>query len=521
MRALFKELYDKVYESLSKQVSIKSAYVDPSNEEDIIFDPILHIVATVIETNFGINQRIVLDAFQEEMRRRNIEERELVPTFFTRFAMEEGTWVVLLRTEFTSLLQKKAHNILELEERIWRLQQADPEEGIYYLLEMQSLGKSVLQPIFDFWQEDHNTKSNSDILKLSLTSLLNVFSSKALQVLEGSKRILNAKLYDLETSESDANEAEWRKEAIKYANNVHEDLNKKLGEYSVETVSALVLQGFIQSQVRKHKRSVKRPQKTKKTIEVDVKQHLSWEKLPDSLDSEEYEDFQSKVYSLLLSFHGYKPLEAANQVIRELFEEKQYDSEFSQIVKRGAKLKQQDIPYEYQEVMVINEKLPQYLLEKRNQVSDQHNIIKETQLEEYIEEETSTQTIQAQEEDFSELFDQIEMRVLRFQRLKERDNLVTQVKSFIQKHYSDLIQLEKNPIEVANILFEGINVGLTQKFSEEEINVHISNIQRIVDHYSGKVGALRDIDKEVEKLFLDILIEKLLPKPKEPENIDD
>jgi hypothetical protein len=505
LKSQLKQNYIKVYENLSKQVSIKSPYLDNTEIENQKHDPVLIKVANIIETNYGISKNIILEDYELELKRRNVLNDDLVPTFYTRFAMEEGSWNLFLRHELPEMLNNRFQKIVDLENRIWIEQIADPEEGIYYLLEMEAIGKSHLKAIFDIWMEDHNTRDYTLTMEYILPALLNIFTSKSEQVIEGSLRILTSKMNDLETAKISHNEAEWRSHALEYIKSLKFDLEYSSGRYKNEdTVFAIALQGYLQSLMRKYKKSSKPnyKSKTKDILHTTQETFISlWDDLPVEPTEEETNTFTSNLYSILLSYQGIKPLEAVNELIKVIPKTSNHHFEkFKKIIDEAIKLESDpSYSYDYNVALMVNEKLPTFLLELKR------NFGTNTFTENSIEDENNNKT----EDELENIMDLIEIGLKRLKRLDDNTQIKSQVMKLIESSLNQVVNLDLDLQEGSVKLLEGVSNGL--KLNNEEKQIRIDSLNDFYIELTKSTPKLRfkEIQKELIEYFTELIVAKI------------
>jgi len=319
-----KERYKKIYNRLS------TCY-DPNeriySEEG--FDPHLTKIAVIIEKEYGIKTKIVLQDFKFKIKSLNLLSDVIIPTFYVRFAIEEGAWTVIERVIAREMLLQKFGKLINLENQIWREKSANPEDAIFYLLELQDLGKTYIREMLEYWRLDHGLSEISKFLDYFAAILVNTYINRGHEIVEGAIRILQSKTRDFIDVRKGEFTTHWFTSALEYVNKLSEDLGKYTEEriVSPELMEAIIVQIILQTEIRKTKSGMSLTQDEFQRKKA-VLENLNWQEF-DPEDPDQVKAFENNTLEALLLLEGGSPMTQVNELLKILFESENIDKPIS------------------------------------------------------------------------------------------------------------------------------------------------------------------------------------------------
>jgi len=309
-----KERYKKIY-------NILSTCYDPNepihSEEG--FDPHLTKIALIIEKEYGIRRNLVLQDYKYKIKSLGLLSDVILPTFFMRFAIEEGAWTVIERVIARELLLEKFGKLIDLENQIWKEKSANPEDAIFYLLELQDLGKTYIREILEYWRLDHGLSDIRKFLNYFAAVLVNTYINRGHEIVEGAIRILHSKTRDFIDVRKGEFTTNWFTSALEYVDRLSEDLGNYDEEriVSSELMEAIIVQIILQTEIRKTKRGMSLTQDEFQRKKA-VLETLNWQGF-DPEDPDQVKDFENNTLAALLLIEGEAPMTQVDELLEILF----------------------------------------------------------------------------------------------------------------------------------------------------------------------------------------------------------
>ncbi len=309
-----KEKYVQIYNKLSSDY-------DPEESAHSMegYDPHLVQVAGKIEKMFGINHKIILKDFKYKMKNLGIISDELIPTFYVRFSIEEGAWSVIERVTLREMLTKNLSKLLLLEKQIWVEKSANPEDAIFYLLEMKEFGATYLRSFVEYWRLEHIASDVNKFIPYFAVVLVNTYINRGHEIVEGAIRILNSKAKDFIGMNQGSYTTNWFTSALEYIDRLNNDLEEynQTKKVSTELFEAILVQVLLQTEIRKLRRGPTQSQdefQKRKSI-LDT---IEW-KTVDVSSKEGIDNFKNRTLSALLVLDNEDPMQQVFEMIDILF----------------------------------------------------------------------------------------------------------------------------------------------------------------------------------------------------------
>ena len=136
--------YQSIFDELT---AIFDRYTDTENKDFELryseMDLNVRKVSKIISEYWNIPIDLVVSDFNEEIIRKKENQMEIpdVPTYQIRFALEEGSWIVLLRVNLFKLIKSNFSRLLSLEEIIFKTGKGIDDDCAYYLIEIDQISR--------------------------------------------------------------------------------------------------------------------------------------------------------------------------------------------------------------------------------------------------------------------------------------------------------------------------------------------------------------------------------------------
>ena len=436
----------------------------------------------VIEEYWDIQPEFTMSDYLEELSRLGKTQTSLpdIPTYQFRFALEEGSWIVLLRDYFPKLVNPSFNRLITLEDMIWTSGKAQIDDYAYYLLEIEQVSMNWILPMVNYWIEEHDYGSIKDLAPRIISAAFQKDLNRGKDIFDGTIRLLRAKLQDLSKIKTLEIESVWAKNSIEMYSRLVSEADS--GEFTDDTYSFLITLGILQFNVNKSRQqSVGEKSSAKKRSSIIDK--INWNDL-NLEDQEELEDFLDDVLLLLFDQPESSSMDAGIQLLEDLFEEirvskllrKKTLDEFHDIIDVETSDLIDSIERERKTVEILERIIPQIFLELK-QLGD-----------EIYENEQSIAMYMS----VDPIWDNFEAQLLRMKRVSDQQLARSIADKLVKSFYELMITRKMTPLDST--------MALVAKFHDTFTSLTVSpalrseTIAELIKNETPTDGSLKKLD---------------------------
>lgn len=275
-------------------------------------------IATIIEKEYDVRKVLVVDDLDYFMTSLNVDMENQIPTFMIRFVIEEGAWIVILRRDMNEFCNTMLKKLKTMEEQIWISQKAEPEDGVFYLLELKSIAEENIIPFLEYFRTDHGISSVNKFLPYFVATIASSFEKRGTEIVKGALRLLNKKLNDILPDSKIVFNTQWFTDAKEFGNQLQseiailEDSGYEISFMTLLLQAVVYLVSALQFQIRGGKADQNigytSPQVKK------VRELISG--FSDFSTDAIFGEFKEKVSLALLLYENIDPIDAALEIIK-------------------------------------------------------------------------------------------------------------------------------------------------------------------------------------------------------------
>ena len=424
-----------IKERLSEQLDL--IYNDISSKYDRAMNQAteespVQIVSGILEDFWNIPSNISIHDFEWEKDRQNKHKIEIpdIPTYKIRFAIEEGSWIVLLRNHFRPLLRDEFNRLLTLEDLIWNSGAAKLDDLSYYVIELQQVGEKWILPIYQLWKSNHDYGKWKDFAPLLIASVHQVIVQRGELMFEGGFRLYRSKLRKLNAIEQINGPSMWVDKSRQILDGVKTDIEKAGDDELTNTIITTL--AIFQKELQTRSNTVQNTAKEEDTTR-DV---FNWQQL-DPSNIEDRDEFGEYLITKLYLRPEENPIDAAKALITtELTSQDYSDKQIKELVDRFSTL------IEPNDVEEIIEKI-------------QSTIIKLLLDVKRFEIEEAKHHKNLKEIDQLDIWDAFEDNLVRIKRIGETDRKEEQLNKSIDNLYNYLLERDLEPTQIFEYIMDG------------------------------------------------------------------
>lgn len=262
--------------------------VDELPDNFIDIDINIKIVTKIITSYWNLPLDLVFSDFETELNRKNKNQMPIpdVPTYQIRFALEEGSWIILLRNEFPKMLRPHLSRLITLEDTIFKTGKAIDDDCAYYLIELDIISRNWIKPLVQYWKNEHDFSKNTDLAIRVISAIFNTQDERGNELFAGSRRLMQSKMGVLERVHQIRTSSNWALNA----RSIYDTLVRQFDEnkYEDDVVNMFLTLSALQKEMIRF--STKTDESDQQEIlQYSIVRKIGWEELEiDDSDSLEY-----------------------------------------------------------------------------------------------------------------------------------------------------------------------------------------------------------------------------------------
>ncbi|MHA2028049.1 MAG: hypothetical protein ACW99A_07990 [Candidatus Kariarchaeaceae archaeon] len=280
----------------------------------------IKIVSKIIGSYWNISLDNVVSDFEAEINRKIKNEMQIpdVPTYQIRFALEEGSWIILLRNEFPKLLRSHLIRLVTLEDTIFKTGKAIDDDCAYYLIELDQISKNWIRPFTQYWVNEHEYSKNIDFVIRVISAIFKTNQERGHEIYAGSIRLMQSKISVLQRVNQIKTSSNWALNARSIFATLEEELS--LNNYSSDVLNLFVTLATLQKEMLRLDTKKNEDSQKQDLIQYSIVDKIGWNHL-DVDDEESLEFFFDALLIVLYDFPDDDPLIAAQKLLMQFLEE--------------------------------------------------------------------------------------------------------------------------------------------------------------------------------------------------------
>ncbi|OLS24120.1 MAG: hypothetical protein HeimC2_23940 [Candidatus Heimdallarchaeota archaeon LC_2] len=448
-------------------------------------------VSKILSEYWNIPIDLVVSDFNEEIIRKKENQMEIpdVPTYQIRFALEEGSWIVLLRVNLFKLLKSHFSRLLTLEEIIFKTGKGIDDDCAYYLIEIDQISRHWISTYGKYWVSEHEFSKDIDSTIRCISAIYSVHIDRGKDIYSGSIRLMASKMSVLSRVNGIETNSNW---ALK-AKSVFEDLKNQLNKekYSREVLNLFVALSILQKEIIQIE-SIKTEETHKEeTLQYLISEKIGWYGL-DLSDEESVEYFSDNLLFVLYDLPHSDPITAVQYLLSKFFIEidinDQIGSKYTELL--NAKLEMRSEKYlelenrDKQIVEVIEEFLPAMFIQIKNEIAVSEIVAEPSKFEQITK---------------SDMWANFEAQLQRIKRIDSTELSNDTFKRVIKSNYNLLISEFLSPMETIELMVSNfISIfSLENKILDEITN----KAKSILEESKDKTISMVVVDQNLNDLL--------------------
>jgi hypothetical protein len=470
----------------------------PEKHSDL--DANIKIVTNIIGSFWNISLDNVVSDFEAEINRKIKNEMQVpdVPTYQIRFALEEGSWIVLLRNEFPKFLRSQLIRLVTLEDTIFKTGKAIDDDCAYYLIELDQISKNWINPFTQHWVNEHEYSKNIDFVIRVIASIFNTNQERGTEIYAGSIRLMHSKLSVLQRVKQIESSSNWALNA----RSIFEILEKELAtnEYSSDVLNLFVTLSTLQKEMIRLDAKKSEESQQQDTIQYSIVDKIGWNNL-DIDDDDSLEFFFDALLIVLYDFPDDDPLIAAQKLLDQFLEEiklprnvskKYIDLLENEIETQASRILEAELR-DRAIVELIEEFLPSLFVQIK-QGAGSSPLITPEMGQKRIKQDDQWENFEAQ--------------LLRIKRITEEELAVETFKKVLRSNYNLLIDRAISPIKSVELI--ATNFKIIVDTSDFNIDRFLEKSRLLIDMAKSNKTSLVLLDQSLLDLLFDELNSSLL-----------
>ncbi len=488
----YKSIFDELTAIFDRYTDIESKDFQLRYSE---LDPNVRKVSKIISEYWNIPIDLVVSDFNDEINRKKENQMEIpdVPTYQIRFALEEGSWIVLLRVNLPKLLKTHFSRLMTLEDIIFKTGKGVDDDCAYYLIEINQLSKQWISIFGKLWVAEHDFSKDINYTLRCISSVYSVHADRGRDIYAGSIRLMQSKMPVLSRVSKIETNSNWALNA----KSVFEDLTKQLeeGEYSRDILNLFIALSVLQREIISIETIKSDESINEETLQYSISEKIGWNEL-DISDEESVEDFSDNLLFVLYDLPHDDPISAAQYLLSEFFDEINLDNKigdkYSELLEAKMEMSsEQFFDHETRDkniVEIIEEFFPAMFIQIKNEIEISEPETKSSKLEEITK---------------SEMWENFEAQLFRIKRISETELSSTTFRRVIRSNYDLLIGELLPPLNAVELLDTNFISILSLENNVLE-NV-MSKVKLILDGSISENKSMVIIDQNLNDLLYDEL----------------
>ncbi|MCE7733381.1 MAG: hypothetical protein GPJ54_00795 [Candidatus Heimdallarchaeota archaeon] len=315
--SLYKSIFNELT-SIFDRFNVSELQDFPEKFADI--DTNIKIVSKIISSYWNLSLDVIIPDFEAEIKRKIENQMEIpdVPTYQIRFALEEGSWIVLLRIEFPKILRSQLSRLVTLEDTIFKTGKAIDDDCAYYLIELDLISQNWIKPLTQYWKTDHDFSKIIDIGSRLISSIFNTQEERGGEIFAGSIRLMQSKMSILERVLQIESTSNWALKARSIYDSLTEQIEK--GKYENDILNMFFTISALQKEIIRLDSKKSDEKEDLDSLQYSIMSKIGWENLEID-DDDSLEFFSDALLMVLYDLPFDDPILAAEKLLDQFFSE--------------------------------------------------------------------------------------------------------------------------------------------------------------------------------------------------------
>lgn len=488
----YKSIFDELTAIFDRYSDIESTDFQLRYSE---LDANVRKVSKIISEYWNIPIDLVVSDFNDEINRKKQNQMEIpdVPTYQIRFALEEGSWIVLLRVTLPKLMKSHFSRLMTLEDIIFETGKGVDDDCAYYLIEINQISKQWISTFGKLWVAEHDFSKDINYTIRCISSVYSVHADRGADIYAGSIRLMQSKMPTLSRVVQIETNSNWALNA----KSLFEDLNIQLDEakYSREILNLFIALSVLQREINQLETIQSADPQSEETLQYSISDKIGWDKL-DLSDEESVEYFSDNLLFVLYDLPHDDPIIAGRYLLSEFFTEISLDNKIGDKYSELFEAKMEMSSEQFFEnetrdkhiVEIIEEFFPAMFIQIKNEI-------------EVIEPETKLSRLEQISN--SAMWENFEAQLFRIKRINEKELSSSTLRKVIRSNYDLVIGEILSPLNAVELLVT--NFVSILSIENTVLDIVMGKAKLILDGSNNEIVSMVIIDQKLNDLMYDEL----------------